>query len=1267
MAHYSRLGSACVTGSAGRSSGRPGRGSPRSPMNVGLAGQSAFTDSAADDATVAMHESASPEVPAEPAESGEGLVVAHSEDSASSSAVPRHEDEEPHDLMYSEDRAAFADNERELFPLYTSASIEYTHGQHETHEALVTGREPTVPLAKEHEGDDGDVPDEPPVSAMEDTDVAEVEGAVPTDEVESDVSGPVRMQVDTSSDLREGCASPPSPILATTSELITLSPHRELESTTRFIRRVTADSSVEGSDAEPERQDADSDPVDPVHDEATTDGEGGDASPGTTTSAPDADNDVIEAVGDVEAAETAQQEPLTTVDFAVAGQLVVNSPPAATDSDPTAANTDATRELEDRVRRQAEELAEAGRVKAALEARLDETRKLLQIFAAGRLPAPVGYENPAATGLSAAPAGGAAVYSGTDVDIDALENTLKYVSVEPLDEATEDPFPQATAPMQSPDEGHSSSGNTTHMRKSLHRLLERKREEKLRLTVSESSPDAPSKTAAAPSARSAGGGVTARSPVKAVRTRPRPASGSIGGESSDSAFSGSESRGPGRIGGRAFYDAAGLPIVGFTIRKEPLKGKARHPDGTATAATSQQPAIAGIAESVDELDMAVTAVGSGSYRLDSGYSSNRATPTVAVVSLELDDLLQSNSSDPFTPTQQRSPHHGVDLTPAKVQGDEDTQSTPFAEPSGAVLTHVLRPLPDLPVQGPAQVPIAAPIPLLATGSTQASPRNSASLSAIAATGSAQLSPRNSTSTMSVSLSGAPELPLNLHIKSPRHLAVTLSSSSSASEDEKEDITVEGAGKPSYQASVNSGAASPPSTSTFSPVSSQCGKAGHFSPRQIAVKSPDQRHRSPVLEAIRVNSAASISTGGDAETGHAQLPVLDIVSSDGESSVESNNPLLLESTPKIRGFARRPLYSTQHVQHPPGALVAALEEAARAEGNSLPAAAAEAGEGVEKGPLQFFQDSFMIAPSDTGAAPSDDPLKQAPETTYLYDYNKYHKLRPELFMDSGPNSPFNPHSLFMHGGAHAAIREDDDHEDDGVTSSRDRSGTGEESWPAHQRILSETEINTVANASVARLEPSSATKGSSAAAAGGAARVSFSPNSEDVNANEGGTTEASTSESTAAVNDAYATLYAARVDAPSPSPAPESDDAEEEHAVKEEQTYPDASPIKSSNVASAKMEPVERAALHVDVELSSESVPATPLAAAAHINRGDKLAALLAYSQPFLATQRYLENPTARGQSGRQEVLRGIGLRDTISWCIFQLYGTPDGAMIKGIK
>jgi hypothetical protein len=49
------------------------------------------------------------------------------------------------------------------------------------------------------------------------------------------------------------------------------------------------------------------------------------------------------------------------------------------------------------------------------------------------------------------------------------------------------------------------------------------------------------------------------------------------------------------------------------------------------------------------------------------------------------------------------------------------------------------------------------------------------------------------------------------------------------------------------------------------------------------------------------------------------------------------------------------------------------------------------------------------------------------------------------------------------------------------------------------------------------------------------------------------------------------------------------------------------------------------------------------------------------------TERYLAAPALRGMAGRHEVQRSTGLRDNISWCMFQLYGTPDGAMVKGIK
>jgi hypothetical protein len=92
---------------------------------------------------------------------------------------------------------------------------------------------------------------------------------------------------------------------------------------------------------------------------------------------------------------------------------------------------------------------------------------------------------------------------------------------------------------------------------------------------------------------------------------------------------------------------------------------------------------------------------------------------------------------------------------------------------------------------------------------------------------------------------------------------------------------------------------------------------------------------------------------------------------------------------------------------------------------------------------------------------------------------------------------------------------------------------------------------------------------------------------------------------------------------------------------------------------------DKPALHVDVDLPVDASPAS--AAAVPYERGDKLLPLLSYSLPFLMTERYLAAPTLRGMAGRHEVQRSTGLRDNISWCVFQLYGTPDGAMVKGIK
>jgi hypothetical protein len=1172
------------------------------------------------------------------------------------------------DLMFSEDYVPLTERRRELFPLYTSASIE------ESIESHVVFHAPTklVGDAVQAVGDDavalsssGSVVGADLVTKESRDDADNSAGPHAAD---NEVPARTTLRTDASLEANERCASP---ILATTSQLITLSPDRELDSTSRFIRRPLAvDSSVEASDAETEAQ------TDGALTEETTPTStlsGGIASAVDTAVMAERENDDDNDEG---AQNTAAEAETSMNDGAGPAAMALSPPvsPVPAPVEPTAAlaaaahspvpapvspvptvEADATRELEDRVRRQAEELAEAARVKAALEARLDETRQLLQIFAAGRAPAPVvnpyiglnSHSQPATAGFGTAPGTGLATsYSSTDLDIDALEDTLKYISVEP--DTTVDGAADALPPRsQSPDGSHSSSGNTARMRKSLRRLLERKREEKLRLTGTESSPAVDTTVAtaigsSAPATRTerpfptAGSG---RSPIKSVRTKPRPPPtdtgyGSNAAESSDSAFSGTESRG-GR--GRAAYDAAGLPIVGFTIRKEPLKGRTRPPTvATEAAVTSTAPG--GIAESADDLDlsfMAVGSLGTASLQVDSAHSSARATPTVTVVSLELgDELWQSNSSDPYTPSHT---HHIVDTT---------THATPLTE----------RPLPEPPAP-PApvtHVPIVAPIPLAPT--------------------STQVSPRNSTSTMTVSL---PDLPPNLHIKSPRHLAVTLSSSSSSgSEDE-----AAGEGR----VSLSSVPASPPSA-TFSPLGSAGGKTGfNFSPRQLGVKSPDQHaHKSPVLEVLRVHSAGSGISGAEHLT-----PLLSREHSeysDGESSVESNNPLLLESTPKIRGFARRTPHNNMAAQAPmatQAVLQAALEDAAQSDGIADVGGSVDLADSLHG---QFFQDSFMIPSTSTTHY---EPLKPESETIFHYDYNSYHQHRPELFVDTAPNSPFNPSSLFMHGGHHAGLRDDSgdeeghgEHHSSGLAAGRAAGDSLSGAQPARQRILSETEMNTAANAALARRLDAAARP--PALTSNASFRVSFSPSSED---DIGVTAVAPASEPSAKVAPATEpVVVSAGADYVSKQPPPV---AEVTAGTETSPSGPDLSlpaaatadnvnstqvpatiapGIPAPVVSTVSSQPAAHSPLHVDVELPTTSVPPTPTTEAARINRGDKLAALLAFSQPFLATERYLEGGAmVRGHAGRQEVQRGIGLRDTISWCVFQLYGTPDGAMVKGIK
>jgi hypothetical protein len=319
----------------------------------------------------------------------------------------------------------------------------------------------------------------------------------------------------------------------------------------------------------------------------------------------------------------------------------------------------------------------------------------------------------------------------------------------------------------------------------------------------------------------------------------------------------------------------------------------------------------------------------------------------------------------------------------------------------------------------------------------------------------------------------------------------------------------------------------------------------------------------------------------------------------------------------------------------------------------------------------------------------EPLKPESETTFHYDYNSYHQHRPELFVDTAPNSPFNPSSLFMHGSHHAGLRDDSgdeeghgEHHGSGIAAGRGVGDTLGGAQPARQRILSETEMNTAANAALARRLDAAARP--PALTSNASFRVSFSPSSED---DIGVTAVAPASEPSAKVAPATEPVVVSAgadyVSKQQPPVAEASAGREMSPSVPDlslpaaataastsntKVTETTASVIPTPAVSTVSSQPAAPSPLHVDVELPTTSVPPTPTTEAARINRGDKLAPLLAFSQPFLATERYLEGGAmVRGHAGRQEVQRGIGLRDTISWCVFQLYGTPDGAMVKGIK
>jgi hypothetical protein len=446
---------------------------------------------------------------------------------------------------------------------------------------------------------------------------------------------------------------------------------------------------------------------------------------------------------------------------------------------------------------------------------------------------------------------------------------------------------------------------------------------------------------------------------------------------------------------------------------------------------------------------------------------------------------------------------------------------------------------------------------------------------------------------------------------------------------------------------------------------------------------------------------------DALVAGEEGPVDSLDETDDLSSVDSDNPLLLESTPKIRGLARRAAYNQlqQQQQQQPyqGLGLAAISGVAPA--GSVASSATES-------PAANLHEHFF--PKDipvtalVAVAAQEHP--ETSETTFMYQYDAYHKLRPDLFLDSGPNSPFNPHSVFLHpthatrvGELGSSVGAGDEEDDANDPSDADRL------TQLRLRTLTETEANTAANSSFAW------TQGSPAArpAAGSTVRVSFSPTDIEFPSDVHPST---TSEAAAVVvpedsatsaepatspveelaqSEEPPSIVAAEEDEtpPSPPPSPPAMDqtVPEEapssstafvHAAAEEPTdlappppapLPRIEVVESTVDATAVMKAaqvtetaeVDKPALHVDVDAP---VDANPLSApAAPYDRGDKLLPLLSYSLPFLMTERYLAAPALRGMAGRQEVQRSTGLRDNISWCVFQLYGTPDGAMVKGIK
>lgn len=1048
----------------------------------------------------------------------------------------------------------------------------------------------------------------------------------------------------------------PSPLMPSTSQFVTLSPDRELDNSSMFIRNLP------DSTATSDRSDG-SDNGGEMVDEG-----GGFSSQPHGVSACDLGSLISDDAQDQSCTDSVE-EPLRTAPRPHC-QSVSPRSQAQTQPEVDAAAAAAAQEkalsLQNTVQRQAEELAEANRAKAALEARLDETRQLLQLLVAGRVAGP-----PASTDNQSSKDRP----HSAEIDIDALESTLKYVTVE-------------TVPGELSDNGGSLSASGTgatnvsgtKMRKSLRRLLDKKREEKMRTgghdarrhSNNSGEDDGAEEEAAvhSPSRNSTGRtrGITkavdddssdsgfsadssSRNLLSSGKSTPRSSRYTADAKSSHASRSSSTSS--------ASHDSphrhGGLPLPAQSVRKDTT--------GTLHARGDNSAGIADRRLSVDDLEMEVTRVHT---RSEDFASRDRDTPPV--VSLELGHIFSSQSSDPHQLDSLATGSHGW----GSMTGDDMDQHIPHSPP---------------PPPPPASVPVA-------TSAVVRSVQQVLPESALVQPSSLESGSRKpSRDQLLLSLDS---VPLNQHIQSPRHLTVVVSSSSSSAGSDGE-IERDEAELLKALSNVSFPASPPVPITTFSPqnsASSLTGKANTFSPRQIG-------HKSPIME-------------GHIHTEVPQHFSADSYHSEGESSVDSHNPLLMATTPKIRGAGRRGVTSTQPsaLPHPIPMPLGTLPSGSHPEESLTPNSLHS----------HFFHDDSVLLTEPAlpsvvhshghhahplahpHAHPHTDLLHKT-DTPFQYNYDTYHALRPDLFLDSGPNSPFNPHSPFMHP-ADAALNLAAEQIEDDVYLGKMGSSLG-----VDLDVAAATKANTAANTNIFKRSALSKhdTSGSGVSHPPSAEKVSFRlPNEadllydddEDLDYGVGVAQEyvveegADETEETEVIDEPEPEPEFVEIEVPVPAPRPPSPVVKRQKAppaVRAVETSPprivaaDKSNAPAADVQApvAVVAPIAitaPASTNGRADVDHEAAPVAP-AALTHtieeaptavrptliVEPSDKLSSLFGYSLPLLVTARYMDNTALRGLAGRQELQRTTGTRDLLAWCVFQAYGTPEGAVVKGIK